>query len=256
MCRLERMHRQARHVLHARCARASGASGAGVGLSCSACSRSLLLLRFLEGHASRRRSGCPCPCRARADGSRALRRRSGPRAWRSAPLITISVCVGVSHLDAGGHVLDHRVRETDLQVRASCPGPGARKPTPTSVSFFSKPLDDAVDHVVDQRAHRAAHRIGLARDSLAGANVDLAVFVRDRAPGAFSGRVSVPLLPLTVILSALTCTSTPLGTSIGIFPTRDMFDSPPAVRRRRPSTSPPTPAWRAPCGRSSRPWAW
>src|SRR5215510_13162555 len=37
-----------------------------------------------------------------------------------------------------------------------------------------------------------------------------------------NARDSVPLAPLTVILSAESCTSTPLGTSIGILATRDI----------------------------------
>jgi hypothetical protein len=38
-------------------------------------------------------------------------------------LIRISVCVGVD-LHAGGHVLDHRVREADLQVQLLALGLG------------------------------------------------------------------------------------------------------------------------------------
>src|SRR5450432_2546803 len=58
-------------------------------------------------------------------------------------------------------------------------------------------------------------------ESLAGANMILP-FSFFTVTRALTGRTSVPSEPLTLIVSAFVVTSTPLGTAIGIFPTRDM----------------------------------
>src|SRR5205085_12157682 len=58
-------------------------------------------------------------------------------------------------------------------------------------------------------------------ESLAGANCsEPASFLT--VTSAFTERTRVPLAPFTVIWSAATFTSTPCGTVIGIFPTRDI----------------------------------
>src|SRR3954471_2757019 len=60
-----------------------------------------------------------------------------------------------------------------------------------------------------------------SRDSLAGANVSLPSLLTTFT-SAFCVSDSVPPAPLTLIWSALTCTSTPWGTATGIFPMRDI----------------------------------
>src|SRR6478735_5532293 len=63
-----------------------------------------------------------------------------------------------------------------------------------------------------------------SRDSLAGSNDSLPSLLTTLT-SAFCASDSVPPVPLTLIWSSLTCTSTPCGTETGIFPTRDMSGS-------------------------------
>src|SRR3978361_1029213 len=100
------------------------------------------------------------------------------------------------------------------------PGAWARKPTPTSVSFFSKPLLTPLTMLLTRA--RIVPLMALASMlSLAGANDNTAPSLRT-STRALARRTRVPPVPLTVICSFVTDTSTPCGTVIGIFPTRDI----------------------------------
>src|SRR5205814_1293179 len=100
----------------------------------------------------------------------------------------------------------------------------ARKPTPTRVSFFSKPLLTPLT-MLATRARIVPDIASASTLSLAGVNISLppSLFT---TTSALIGRTSVPSEPLTLIWSSLICTSTPCGTAIGIFPTRDISFSP------------------------------
>src|SRR5512139_1271339 len=100
------------------------------------------------------------------------------------------------------------------------PAAWARKPTPTSVSFFSKPLLTPLT-MLATRLRKVPDIASASTDSLAGAKLILpSAFLT--VTSEFTGRTSVPSEPLTLICSAVIDTSTPLGMAIGIFPTRDM----------------------------------
>src|SRR4051812_5234742 len=100
------------------------------------------------------------------------------------------------------------------------PAAWARKPTPTSVSFFSKPLPTPLTMLFTRA--RIVPLMALASMlSFAGANDRTAPSLRT-STSAFAWRTRVPLAPLTVIWSVVIDTSTPCGTVIGIFPTRDI----------------------------------
>src|SRR5262245_5514769 len=139
--------------------------------------------------------------------------------WRSAPLMMISVCVGVSHLMPVGMSLTTGCEKPICRL-SFWPCACARKPTPTSVSFFSKPLATPLTMLLTSA--RIVPLIALACTlASTGSNVTLPPSCLTRT-WFDNARDSVPLLPLTVILSAVSCTSTPLGTSIGILATRDI----------------------------------
>src|SRR5215471_17416836 len=142
-----------------------------------------------------------------------------PTTWRSAPLIRISVCVGhVTVMPAGMSLTTGCEKPICRFSLAPCAW--ARKPTPTRVSFFSQPL--LTPFTMLATSARIVPLMALASTpSLAGAkdSVEPSFLTWTRA---FASRTRVPLAPLTVIWLFATCTSTPCGTVIGIFPTRDI----------------------------------
>src|ERR1700748_3689160 len=142
-----------------------------------------------------------------------------PTTWRSEPLIRISVCVGQVTVMPAGMSLTTGAEKPICRFSLP-PAAWARKPTPTSVSFFSKPLPTPLTMLLTRA--RIVPLMALASMlSLAGANDRTAPSLRT-STSEFAARVRVPLAPLTVIWSAVIETSTPCGTVIGIFPTRDI----------------------------------
>src|SRR5437773_4171837 len=146
-----------------------------------------------------------------------------PTTWRSDPLMTISVCVGHSTLMPAGMSLATGCEKPICKFSLE-PAAWARKPTPTRYSRFSKPLLTPLTMFATS-ARIVPDIASASTDSLAGTKLTLpASFFTDTS--GFTARVSVPSVPLTLIFSALTDTSTPCGTVIGIFPTRDISFSP------------------------------
>src|ERR1700744_3510087 len=142
-----------------------------------------------------------------------------PTTWRSEPLITISVCVGHATVMPAGMSLTTGCEKPICRFSLA-PAAWARKPTPTSVSFFSKPLLTPLTMLLTRA--RIVPLMALASMlSFAGAKDRTAPSLRI-STSEFAVRVRVPLAPLTVIWSAEIDTSTPCGTVIGIFPTRDI----------------------------------
>src|SRR6516225_12329512 len=142
-----------------------------------------------------------------------------PTTWRSEPLITISVCVGQLTVMPAGMSLTTGC-EKPIDRFSLGPAAWARKPTPTRVSFFSKPLLTPLT-MLATRARIVPLMALASMPSLAGANDTVVPSLRT-STSALTGRVRVPLAPLTVIWLFAICTSTPCGTAIGIFPTRDI----------------------------------
>src|ERR1700712_824902 len=142
-----------------------------------------------------------------------------PTAWRSEPLIRISVCVGQVTVMPAGMSLTTGCEKPICRFSLA-PAAWARKPTPTRVSFFSKPLLTPLTMLLTRA--RIVPLMALASMlSFAGAKDRTAPSLRI-STSALAWRNRVPLAPLTVIWSVEIDTSTPCGTVIGIFPTRDI----------------------------------
>src|SRR2546421_7209017 len=142
-----------------------------------------------------------------------------PTTWRSEPLITISVCVGVCTTMPAGMSLATGCEKPICRF-SFWPCAWARKPTPTRFSFFSKPLLTPFTMFATS-ARIVPDMASASTDSLAGKNEILPPSLFTATSG-FRARVSVPSEPLTLIFSPWIDTSTPCGTVIGIFPTRDI----------------------------------
>ena len=85
-----------------------------------------------------------------------------PTTWRSDALDHDLGLRRALDLDAGRHLLHHRMRIADLQVQLLA----LRLRTKADADQRQAALEalaDAVDHVGHQRAHRAAHGVGLGR---------------------------------------------------------------------------------------------
>src|SRR4249920_1020330 len=137
--------------------------------------------------------------------------------------MTISVCVGQATFTPSGMSLATGCEKPICRF-SLLPVAAARKPTPTSDSFFSKPLLTPL--TMFATSARIVPDIASASTlSFAGAKFSLpsSFLIVTRA---LTGRTSVPSEPLTLICSAVTDTSTPLGSGSGIFPTRDIAISP------------------------------
>src|SRR5574337_518861 len=184
---------------------------------------------FFVSFSTTRSSAYRMPLPLYGSGGRTARTSAAiwPTLWRSAPLITISVGVGHSTLIPAGISMTTGC-ENPICRLSLAPCACARYPTPTSVSFFSKPLLTPVTMFASSA--RIVPLIAFAAWlSSAGASFRLAPS-RSIVTNACTARASVPLVPLTVICSAVTSTSTPAGTVIGIFPMRDIVFSPRRAR--------------------------
>ena len=173
-----------------------------------------------------------------------------PTTWRSDALDHDLGLRRALDLDAGRHVLAPPDANSRPAGSASGPAPAARKPTPTRVRRLLEALADAVDHVGHQRAHRAAHRVGLGRlvgrreRQLAGLVLDADQRVqraRQRAERALDADAARPgsTRPRPAARRSAFFLR---GTLLALLRVRPRST---ALRRRC--------RWRAPCDRSSRP---
>src|SRR6218665_1277723 len=147
-----------------------------------------------------------------------------PTRWRSAPLTTTSVGVGVVTVMPAGMSILTGCEEPTTRFSLA-PAATALSPPPTRLSFFSKPLLTPSTMLLTN--WRSVPLIALAwRDSLAGSKRSLPSLLVTFT-STFWGSDSVPPAPLTAIWSSFTDTSTPAGMVTGIFATRDIAVSPP-----------------------------
>src|SRR6187431_432132 len=142
-----------------------------------------------------------------------------PTTWRSAPLMMISVCVGHSTLMPAGMSFTTGCENPTCRL-SLVPWAWARKPTPTRFSLRSKPLVTPLT-MFATRARMVPLIASASALSLAAVKLTLPPSFLTATSG-LTLRVNVPWAPLTLICSAFTDTSTPCGTAIGIFPTRDI----------------------------------
>src|SRR5690606_998426 len=135
------------------------------------------------------------------------------------PEMTISVCVGVATFTPLGIWCTTGCEKPSERFSLS-PCAWARKPTPTSESFFSKPfvtpvtmLATSARMVPDMALAWLEFPSGLHRSSSPS---------RSTATFGSAARAIAPSGPFTEIWPAATDTSTPFGTGIGYFAMRDM----------------------------------
>src|SRR3569623_989659 len=138
------------------------------------------------------------------------------------PLIRISVCDGVSHFTPCGIWCTTGCEKPSDRFNLS-PCACALYPTPTKVSFFSKPLVTPLtmlltkarsvpDMALASRLSSAAWKVSVPSWLLTFTSEDKRC---DKAPNG----------PFTVICSAEIVASAPFGSAIGILPTRDILHS-------------------------------
>src|SRR5450755_2961324 len=137
------------------------------------------------------------------------------------PLITISVCTGVSTFTPLGILCTTGCENPSDRLSLS-PAACARYPTPTSASFFSYP--SVTPLTMFATSARKVPCIALA-SALAAVNTSVSPSF-STVIAVPNWRDSVPSGPLTEISPGPTFTSTFGGNLIGLLPMRDMFFSP------------------------------